>query len=356
MDDIIEKENEPEHEDVPSDEEGEIEELSEDAVDPDSEDSQEETEGEQVNDAEESSDEEDMSAEDSDEEDEDEEEEQLAVFQMPLEQVVEAILFSSDVPLNLDKIAKAAGKGVRRDKIIEAIESLNNQYEESARAFEIVEVADKFQFLTRPEFAPNLQRLFGKRAIKEEKEKKLSPAALDTLAIIAYKQPVTRAEVEAVRGVGCGQIMRQLMERGSIHPVGKKMDAIGYPLLYGTTTDFLEEFGLGNLEELPMVHDLRRVTGTKGPLPGKEVQEKLIDDDEAAEEQDISDDVDEEISSSSEGNDVQQDTEVENISSVDFRESSSIQDEQETQEEIDDDDPEEEDDEEFEFDDDDEQI
>ncbi len=188
-------------------------------------------------------------------------------FSMPLVQVVEAVLFAADEPLTIEKIAKAAGTRIRREAVGEAIAELQTIYRETERAFEIVEVAEKFQMFTRAEFAVNVQALYGKRAVKEEKDKKLSPAALDTLAIIAYKQPVTRAEVEAVRGVGCGQVMRQLMERGSIRPVGKKMDVIGYPLLYGTTDLFLQEFGLASLDMLPMAAELRRLTKVDLPAP-----------------------------------------------------------------------------------------
>ena len=199
-------------------------------------------------------------------------------FSMPLIQVVEALLFAADEPLSIEKIAKSVGKRIRRDAVEEAIDELQTQYKESDRAFEIIEVAEKFQMLTRAEFAKNVQALYGKRAIKEEKDKKLSPAALDTLAIVAYKQPVTRAEVEAVRGVGCGQVMRQLMERGSIKPVGKKMDVIGYPLLYGTTEFFLQEFGLASLDVLPMATELRRLTEIDIELAKPEVVEGAGED------------------------------------------------------------------------------
>ncbi len=198
---------------------------------------------------------------------EEEELEEEEGFQLPLRQVVEAILFAADEPVGIDKIARAAGSRIRREAVREAIEQLQEEYLQAERAFEIVEVAEKFQMLTRAEFARNVQVLYGKRAVKEEREKKLSPAALDTLAIIAYKQPVTRAEVEAVRGVGCGQVMRQLMERGSIKPVGKRMDVLGYPLLYGTTDLFLREFGLASLDVLPMAAELRRLTKVELPTP-----------------------------------------------------------------------------------------
>lgn len=174
---------------------------------------------------------------------------------LPLASVVEAILFASPRPLTLKEIAKCIGRRTRPEAVREAIQSLNQSYEATARAFEIVETAERFQLLSRPEFAPYLQRLLGK---SPEKEKKLTPAALDTLSIIAYKQPITRAEIEEIRGVSCSQVLRFLLERGTIRIVGKKMDVLGHPLLYGTTEAFLEEFGLASLKDLPRVQELRR--------------------------------------------------------------------------------------------------
>ncbi|MBP5232215.1 MAG: SMC-Scp complex subunit ScpB, partial [Planctomycetes bacterium] len=184
-----------------------------------------------------------------------------------LRAATEALLFAAIEPLKLETLAKALGRGVRRDAVEEAIKELNAFYAEHGRAFGIVEISGKFSLMSKAEFAPFIQRLYGNKPSKEEADRKLSPALLDTLSIIAYKQPVTRAEVENVRGVGCGQIIRQLMERGSVKPVGKKMDVVGYPLLYGTTEEFLREFGLSSLDELPMLAELRRM--------------KIIDDPEA---------------------------------------------------------------------------
>lgn len=206
-------------------------------------------------------------------------------FDLPLESVVEAILFSTNKPLKLDQIAKFAGTRIRRERVAEAIALLNRVYEETGRSFEIVEVAETFQMMSRPEYAPTLHALHGKPPQAEGK--KYTPAALDTLSIIAYKQPITRADVEAIRGVGCGPIMRQLMERGMIRVVGKKTDIIGHPLLYGTTPDFLKEFGLGTLESLPMIHEFRRMTGSADPLPSEaqpHVQLTLVDRIDAPEE------------------------------------------------------------------------
>ena len=214
----------------------------------------------------------DDNGEDSTDAPEDEEEDAEEVF--PLEEVVEAMLFAAVEPVTVDKLAKSAGRGIKREAVREVIINLNNFYEQSGRAFEVVEVAEKISLMSKSAFAPHIQRLYGKKLAKEEKEKKLSPAALDTLSIIAYKQPATRAEIEEVRGVGCGQLVRQLMERGLVKPVGKRMSVIGYPTLYGTTVEFLQEFGLAKLDELPMIHELRRHTGTEDPLPEENAEEQ----------------------------------------------------------------------------------
>lgn len=184
---------------------------------------------------------------------------------LPLTSVIEALLFAARGPLKPKQLAKGVGKGTRQDLVLEAIAQLNTQYEESRRAFEIVEVAGTYQLMSRPEYAPHLRLLFGVK--EQDKERKLSAAALDTLSIIAYKQPLTRAEVETIRGVGCGPILRQLIERGTVKVIGKRVDVMGQPLLYGTTQAFLQEFGLGSLDELPMIHEMRQHTGTTGALP-----------------------------------------------------------------------------------------
>ncbi len=182
---------------------------------------------------------------------------------LPLQSVVEAILFAARAPLRDQQIARCVGRGTRRDKVREAIKNLNNLYQESGRAFEIVSVNERFQLMSRPEYALHIQKLFPRK----EENRKFSPASLDTLSIIAYKQPITRVEVEAIRGVSCGPVLRTLIERGLVRVVGKQMDIVGHPWLYGTTSLFLTEFGLDSLEQLPMVHELRRATGTQEDLP-----------------------------------------------------------------------------------------
>ncbi len=128
---------------------------------------------------------------------------------LPLDSVVEAVLFASREPLKLKQLARAAGKRVRQDAVREAIERLNLHYLESGRAFEIAEISQRYQLMSRPEYVSYIVRVQPKREQGEkDKSNKLSPAALDTLSIVAYKQPVTRPEIERIIGVGCGPSLK----------------------------------------------------------------------------------------------------------------------------------------------------
>jgi segregation and condensation protein B len=165
------------------------------------------------------------------------------------EEIVEAVLFSSDSPMPVGKIATVIGALSSRE-IRAVIEKLNEKYGQWNCAFRIEEIAGGFQMMTRPEFANYLHQLYNVRS-----EGKLSPAALETLAIIAYKQPVLRAEIEAIRGVACGEMIRTLMEKDLIKIVGRA-EELGRPMLYGTTKKFMQVFGLASLEDLPKVPEL----------------------------------------------------------------------------------------------------
>ncbi len=187
---------------------------------------------------------------------------------LSLSSIVEAVLFAARDPLKLAQIARACGRRIRQDAVREAIGELNVHYLETGRAFEIAEISGRHQLMSRPEFAPHIMRIYPKREVAGEKEgarQRLTPTALDTLAIIAYKQPVTRAEIEHIRGVGCGPVLKTLMERDSIRIAGKRMDVLGQPLVYGTTESFLAEFGLGSLDELPMRNDFLTLLGAEIP-------------------------------------------------------------------------------------------
>jgi segregation and condensation protein B len=163
---------------------------------------------------------------------------------------VEAALFAADEPLTPRRLAQAA-------RLADAAEArrlarrLQTLYAEFASAFQIDEVAGGFQLLTRPEFHPWLARLR-----RTGNELRLSPAARETLAIVAYRQPIARADIEAIRGVQCSEVLQQLMEKGLVRIAGRD-DSLGRPILYGTTKKFLQAFGLKTLRDLPEATELR---------------------------------------------------------------------------------------------------
>jgi len=169
--------------------------------------------------------------------------------ELTAESVVEALLFATDTPLSASKLAHLLGLGDAGD-VKDHIARLNARYEQVGAAFRVEAIAEGFQMLTLPAYAPYLARLHKARA-----ESRLSTAALETLAIIAYKQPVLRADVEAIRGVAVGDLLVRLREMNLVRIVGRA-EEIGRPLLYGTTKKFLEVFGLRSLKDLPRVDEL----------------------------------------------------------------------------------------------------
>lgn len=168
---------------------------------------------------------------------------------------VEALLFAGDGPLPASKIAQVAQLPSRAVK--EAVRGLNARYDQIGSAFRIEEIADGYQMLTLGQYHDVLGRLFQARS-----ETRLSQAAMETLAIIAYRQPVLRADVEAIRGVACGEVIRGLMDKQLIRIVGRAQ-VLGRPLLYGTTRKFLELFGLNSLGDLPKAEEFRKGSGEK---------------------------------------------------------------------------------------------
>lgn len=162
---------------------------------------------------------------------------------------IEAVLMSVDRPMPTAKIAETLGIGSAKP-VTAAIGLLNEEYQQSQRSFRIEQVAGGYQILTLPEFKETLSGLHKTKA-----DGRLSPAALETLAIVAYKQPILRADIEAIRGVACGEVLRSLMDKHLVKIVGRA-EEIGRPMLYGTTKRFLEVFGLASLRDLPKVEEL----------------------------------------------------------------------------------------------------
>jgi segregation and condensation protein B len=184
---------------------------------------------------------------------------------MILSRVIEALLFSAQNPLSIREITTAiksaedpaaAGPNefarVREAEVAGAIEQLKTEYVEQGRAFQLIEKAEGWQLATDPKYAPWVRQLFP-----VPKPARLSAPALETLAIIAYRQPITRADVEAVRGVNIDGVLQTLMERGLVKIAGRA-EIPGRPLLYETTQFFLDHFGLRDLDELPNVEELRK--------------------------------------------------------------------------------------------------
>lgn len=174
-----------------------------------------------------------------------------------LKSVVEALLFVTSDPLELDKIQEIVGSeysGQKLDKkqIREALEILAADYQNRNTALQLVEIANGWQLCTKKEYAVWLDKL-----AKNKDVYKLSNSALETLSIIAYKQPLTRAEVEHIRGVDSGGVMHNLLEKRLVRITGRK-EVLGHPLLYGTSDEFLQYFGLASLADLPMLEDLSK--------------------------------------------------------------------------------------------------
>lgn len=164
--------------------------------------------------------------------------------------MVEAALLAADEPLTPRRLATAAGLADAAE-VRKQVRRLQEQYDSEGSAFQVEEIAGGYQLLSRPEFHPWLVRL--KRT---GHELRLSPAMRETLAIIAYRQPIMRADVESIRGVHAGEVLRQLMEKGLIRIAGRD-NSLGRPVLYGTSKKFLQVYGLKSLRELPQVEQLR---------------------------------------------------------------------------------------------------
>lgn len=199
---------------------------------------------------------------------------------------LEAILFLAREPLGSRKLAQLAGLA-DGTKARTLVRTLNRRYDAEGSAFRVEEVAGGFQLLTRPKFAPWLRRLHNTSV-----EVRLSAPAMETLAVVAYRQPVLRAELEAIRGVQCGEILRQLIERDLVRITGRS-DELGRPLLYGTTRRFMQIFGLRHLDDLPKTDFLpitKRVTegaGQSSADPPNEIPNQLHHSPEILEETDM---------------------------------------------------------------------
>ena len=191
-----------------------------------------------------------------------------------LKSILEAVLFSAQKPLRAlelkniltaaaeqsDDEAARAQKRVKTADIDSALEQLREEHAAADRSFSLACIADGWQFVSKPAYAPWLRVLAGERA----RPARLSAPALETLTIIAYRQPVTRAEIEQIRGVSIDGVMQTLLERNLIEAVGRA-EVVGRPMQYGTTRLFLEYFGLRSLDDMPTADELRRIPVDRPP-------------------------------------------------------------------------------------------
>jgi segregation and condensation protein B len=175
--------------------------------------------------------------------------------------VIEALVLASPEPISSTRLAQVV-PGCSAADAKDLVNELNTEYQEQDRAFEIWEVAGGYQIRTRAEFSGYIQQLLKQRPLR------LSRAALDTLSIVSYKQPVTRAEIEEIRGVDTGAVLKGLLERQLVRIAGQR-EVPGRPMLYATTRRFLEVFGLESLKHLPSLRELNDLAAQEGITPAQ---------------------------------------------------------------------------------------
>ena len=182
---------------------------------------------------------------------------------MSLAAIIESIVFTAEAPLSLDRLCELLHE-FKRDEIKASLNDLVQSCDERDSGIHLVEVAGGWQYRTRPDYQTFVTRHIKARAAK------FSQSSLETLAIVAYRQPITRAEVEHLRGVDCGGVLKSLLEKRLVKILGKK-DIPGRPLIYGTSKDFLEIFGLKDLKSLPTLKEIQALED----VPHYERQEEL---------------------------------------------------------------------------------
>lgn len=178
-----------------------------------------------------------------------------------IKNIIESLLFVAGGPLSLERIKLVLDTDTK--EIRDALQTLAQEYENRSGGFVLRQIADGYQLCTRPEYSRWIARLIRPASFH------LSKAALETLAIIAYKQPVMRSDIEHIRGVDCGGILRMLLERKIIRVLGRK-EIPGRPLIYATTKQFLEIFDLKNLKDLPTPKEIEELKAEPVPDPGPE--------------------------------------------------------------------------------------
>jgi segregation and condensation protein B len=189
-----------------------------------------------------------------------------------IKNIIESLLFVADEPLTIDRFKQILNQPETK-QIRSTLEEISAEYQERQGGFYLHEVAGGFQIRTRPEYTPWIKRLI------QPKPSRLSKAALETLAIVAYKQPIIRSDIENVRGVDCGGVLKVLLERGFLRVMGRK-EIPGRPLIYGTTKRFLEVFDLKTLKDLPSPKEIEEL----GDASMETVQQTVNGDTQEAQE------------------------------------------------------------------------
>ncbi|MDZ7332682.1 MAG: SMC-Scp complex subunit ScpB [candidate division KSB1 bacterium] len=190
-----------------------------------------------------------------------------------LKPIVEALIFASDTPITEQRI-KSVISELETTDIETIVAQLNEEYDQHGHAFKIARLAGGYQFITRSDYAQYIKQYYKGRT-----RSKLSRAALETLAIIAFKQPISRPEIDAIRGVNSDGVVKNLLERNLIYISGRS-DQIGHALLYSTTQEFLQYFGINSIADLPRPKEIEELLGSgqeELPLYSDEVDEKVVE-------------------------------------------------------------------------------
>ncbi len=186
---------------------------------------------------------------------------------------IEALLFAGEKPLTPDEIKKAFDENLSDGDITGILGALKTDYETQRRGFRLIEIAGGWQIVTDARFAPQLKKFY-----QEREKRRLSRGALETLSVIAYKQPVTRADIEFIRGVNVDGALKTLLEKNLVKITGRK-EVPGRPMLYGTTKEFLEHFGLNSIQDLPPLPEVS-LKDIEGSLLPPEMKLNMADENE----------------------------------------------------------------------------
>ncbi|MCI0494389.1 SMC-Scp complex subunit ScpB [candidate division KSB1 bacterium] len=203
-----------------------------------------------------------------------------------IKKIVEALIFASDTPISENRI-KNVIEELTPAEINNLVEELNAEYDQTEHAFRIARLAGGFQFVTRPELANYIKQYYKGKA-----KSRLSRAALEALAIIAFKQPISRPEIDMIRGVNSDGVVKNLLERNLIFISGRS-ETIGRALLYSTTPEFLRYLGINEISDLPKPKEIEELLGSPQeelPFSGEEVDEKIVEKISALDEPEVIDD------------------------------------------------------------------